>query len=215
MRVCLFTVFFLIFGLNFVNAQRFGYIDTDFILNKMPEYSKAQEEINQLSEAWEKDVQDMDKKIKAMYSAFQAEQVLLTEEMKQERVASIQKKEAEMKEYQKKVFGFGGLFFLKKQELMKPIQDKVWDAVDKVAKQNNLAIVKHPSPQTNKEIPNIYLSPSSHATWRPIQTTRRHYHFALYPPLGNRERIRRAWWKNRGDWSALSCNYRRNRNSFR
>lgn len=141
MRVYLITIFFLIFGLNFVNAQRFGYIDTDFILNKMPEYKKAQDEINQLSEAWEKDVQDMDKKIKAMYSAFQAEQVLLTEEMKQERIAMIQKKEAEMKEYQKKVFGFGGLFFLKKQELIKPIQDKVWDAVDKVAKQNNLAIV--------------------------------------------------------------------------
>jgi outer membrane protein len=66
---------------------------------------------------------------------------LLTDEMKRERTAAIQKKEAELKEYQKKVFGFGGLFFLKKQELIKPIQDKVWDAVDKVAKQNNLAIV--------------------------------------------------------------------------
>ena len=76
-----------------------------------------------------------------MYSALQAEQVLLTEEMKNERTASIQKKEEEMKEYQKKVFGFGGLLFLKKQELVKPVMDKVWDAVDKVAKQNNLAIV--------------------------------------------------------------------------
>jgi outer membrane protein len=141
MRVYLITIFFLIFGLNFVNAQRFGYIDTDFILNKMPEYAKAQDEINQLSDAWEKEVQDMSKKIEAMYSALQAEQVLLTDEMKKERSTAIQKKEAEMKEYQKKVFGFGGLFFLKKQELIKPIQDKVWDAVDKVAKQNNLAIV--------------------------------------------------------------------------
>jgi outer membrane protein len=141
MRFYLITGFFLIFGLNFVNAQRFGYIDTDFILNKMPEYGKAQDEINQLSEAWEKEVQDMQKKIEGMYSAYQAEQVLLTDEMKKERTAAIQKKEAEMKEYQKKVFGFGGLFFLKKQELIKPIQDKVWDAVDKVAKQNNLAIV--------------------------------------------------------------------------
>lgn len=141
MRVYLITIFFLIFGLNIVSAQRFGYIDTDFILNKMPEYKKAQDEINQLSEAWEKDIQDMAKKIEAMYSALQAEQVLLTEEMKKERTATIQKKEAELKEYQKKVFGFGGLFFLKKQELIKPIQDKVWDAVDKVAKQNNLAIV--------------------------------------------------------------------------
>ncbi|HEY0739831.1 MAG TPA: OmpH family outer membrane protein [Chryseosolibacter sp.] len=141
MRVYLITIFFLIFGLNFVEAQRFGYIDTDFILNKMPEYKKAQSEIDELSAAWEKEVQDMAKKIEAMYSAYQAEQVLLTEEMKGERTSAIQKKEAELKEYQKKVFGFGGLFFLKKQELIKPIQDKVWDAVDKVAKQNNLAIV--------------------------------------------------------------------------
>ena len=141
MRVYLITVFFLIFGLNFVNAQRFGYIDTDFILKKMPEYAKAQGEIDQLSEAWESEIVEMDKKIKAMYSDLQAEQVLLTEEMKKERTAAIQKKESELKEYQKKVFGFEGLFFLKKQELIKPIQDKVWDAVDKVAKQNNLAIV--------------------------------------------------------------------------
>jgi outer membrane protein len=67
--------------------------------------------------------------------------VLLTEEMKQERMEQIRKKETELKEYQHKVFGFSGLLFLKKQELIKPIQDKVWDAVDKVAKQNNLAIV--------------------------------------------------------------------------
>ena len=141
MRTYLITIFFLIFGLNFVNAQRFGYIDTDFVLNKMPDYSKAQDEINQLSEAWEKEIQDMAKKIEAMYSDLQAEQVLLTDEMKRDRTTAIQKKEADLKEYQKKVFGFGGLFFLKKQELIKPIQDKVWDAVDKVAKQNNLAIV--------------------------------------------------------------------------
>jgi outer membrane protein len=141
MRVYLLSVFFLIFGLNFVHAQRFGYIDTDYVLNKMPEYKKAQEEIELLSKAWEKEVSDMAKQVESMYSALQAEQVLLTEDMKKERTSAIQKKEAEMKEYQKKVFGFGGLFFLKKQELIKPIQDKVWDAVDKVAKQNNLAIV--------------------------------------------------------------------------
>ena len=141
MRFYLITIFFLIFGLNFVNAQRFGYIDTDFILNKMPEYKKAQDEINQLSQAWEKEVQEMQKKIEGMYAALQAEQVLLTEEMKKERTDAIQKKEAELKEFQKKVFGFGGLFFLKKQELIKPIQDKVWDAVDKVCKENSLAIM--------------------------------------------------------------------------
>jgi outer membrane protein len=141
MRFYLITIFFLIFGLNFVHAQRFGYIDTDFILNKMPEYQKAQEEINRLSELWTKEIQEMAKNIEGMYSALQAEQVLLTEEMKKERMEQIRKKETEIKEYQNKVFGFDGLFFLKKQELIKPVQDKVWDAVDKVAKQNNLAIV--------------------------------------------------------------------------
>jgi outer membrane protein len=141
MRVYIITIFFLIFGLNFVNAQRFGYIDTNYILEKMPDYKKAQDEINQLSVAWEKEIADMDKKVQAMYSALQAEQVLLTDAMRKERTDEIRKKEVELKDYQKKVFGFGGLFFLKKQELTKPIQDKVWDAVDKVAKQKNLHIV--------------------------------------------------------------------------
>ena len=141
MRVCFITIFFTIFGLTFVHAQRFGYIDTEYILNKMPDYKKAQEEINMLSEGWEKEVQDMSKAIEAMYSALQAESVLLTDEMKKERSEAIKKKEEELKAYQKKVFGFDGLFFLKKQELVKPVMDKVWDAVDKVAKQNNLAIV--------------------------------------------------------------------------
>ncbi|MBX2961343.1 MAG: OmpH family outer membrane protein [Cyclobacteriaceae bacterium] len=141
MRFYLLTFFFLIFGLNFVHAQRFGYIDTDFILNKMPEYKKAQDEINRLSELWTKEIQTMAKNVEAMYSTLQAEQVLLTEEMRKERMELIKKKESELKEYQNKVFGFDGLFFLKKQELIKPVQDKVWDAVEKMAKQNNLAIV--------------------------------------------------------------------------
>ncbi len=141
MRFYLITIFFVIFGLNFVNAQRFGYIDTDFILNKMPEYKKAQEEVNRLSGLWEKEIQEMAKGIEAQYSTLQAEQVLLTDAMKKERVEGIKKKEADLKEYQKKVFGFEGLLFLKKQELIKPIQDKIWDAVDKIAKKNSLAIV--------------------------------------------------------------------------
>jgi outer membrane protein len=141
MRICIITLFFLIFGLTFAQAQRFGYIDTDYILNKMPEYKSAQDEINQLSQGWEQEIQDMSKGIESMYSELEAEQVLLTEEMRKERTEMIKKKEEEMKEYQKKVFGFGGLFFLKKQELVKPVMDKVWDAVEKVSKQNNLAIV--------------------------------------------------------------------------
>ena len=141
MRILFFSIFFLIFGPDFVYAQRFGYIDTDYILNKMPEFVKAQDEIGQLSAAWEMEIQEMEKKIEGMYTALQAEKVLLTDQMYKDRLGAIQVKEGELKDYQKKVFGFEGLFFLKKQELIKPIMDKIWDAVDKVAKQNNLAIV--------------------------------------------------------------------------
>jgi len=131
----------VLFGLNFAKGQKFGYIDTNFILSKMPEYAKAQSEIDQLSSGWQKEVEDMSKNVEALYASFKAEEVLLTEEMKGERMTAIHSKEGELKEYQRKVFGFGGLFFLKKQELIKPLQDKVWDAVEKVAKQNRLAII--------------------------------------------------------------------------
>jgi len=130
-----------LFGLPFANAQKFGYIDSDFILSKMPEYAKAQSEIDQLSAAWQKEIEDMQRKVESLYATFAAEQVLLTEEMKKERQDEIRKKENELKDYQKKVFGFEGLFFLKKQELIKPLQDKVFDAVEKVAKANRLAII--------------------------------------------------------------------------
>jgi outer membrane protein len=141
MRLFLFLSAFLCFGLTFANGQKFGYMDSDFILNKMPEYLKAQAEIEQLSAAWQKEIEEMQKKVESAYMSFQSEQVLLTEEMKQERLAEIKKKEVELKDYQKKVFGFGGLFFLKKQELIKPLQDKVFDAAGKVAKANRLAII--------------------------------------------------------------------------
>ncbi len=141
MRFFATTIFFIFFGLNFVSAQKFGYFDSDFVLSKMPEYGKAQSEIDQLSAGWQKEIEDMQLKVDELYRTYQAEQVLLTEEMKQERLDEIKKKEMESKEYQKKVFGFGGLFFLKKQELIKPLQDKIFDAVEKVAKANRLAFV--------------------------------------------------------------------------
>lgn len=138
-----FSVIFLVgcFGLNFVSAQKFGYIDSDFILGKMPEYQKAQGEIDQLAAGWQKELQDMSAKVESLYASFKAEEVLLTEEMRNDRQTEIKKKEAELKEYQTKIFGFDGLYFLKKKELIKPLQDKVWDAVEKVAKANRLAIV--------------------------------------------------------------------------
>ncbi|MBX7124954.1 MAG: OmpH family outer membrane protein [Cyclobacteriaceae bacterium] len=141
MRALGLFLLFSVFGLNFVFAQKFGYIDTDFILNKMPEYKKAQSEIDQISGAWQKEIDDLTSKLEALQLAYKAEEILLTDEMRADRQNEIKKKESELRDYQKKVFGFGGLFFLKKQELIKPLQDKVFDAVEKVAKANRLAIV--------------------------------------------------------------------------
>ena len=141
MRFLLVLAACFFFGLNFVHAQKFGYVDSEFILSKMPEYKKAQDEIDQLSTAWQKDVEEMQKKVESLYASYQAEQVLLTEEMRQERMDEIAKKEKELKEFQRKVFGFEGLFFLKKQELIKPLQDKIFDAVEKVCKANRLAFL--------------------------------------------------------------------------
>ena len=124
-----------------VQAQKFGYVNTNFILNKMPEYADAKAEIDKLSLGWQEEIQGMQKDVYAMYSALQAEEVLLTPEMKEERMIGIKKKEDYLKEYQKKVFGFEGLFFLKKKELIKPVQDKVYDAVEKVAHDHKLQIV--------------------------------------------------------------------------
>jgi len=122
-------------------AQKFGYINTEFVLNKMPEYQEAQQQIDQLAVSWQEEIQGKQLEIDEMYSELKAEEVLLTEEMKQERLETIHQMENKLKEYTQKVFGFEGLLYLKKKELIKPVQDQVFEAVEKVAQQNKLQIV--------------------------------------------------------------------------
>jgi outer membrane protein len=127
----------LVFG-HISKAQKFGYIDTDYILSQMPEYKEAQAEIDQLAKTWQSEIQQMYKEIESMYSELQAEEVLLTADMKQERIVEIETKEDEVKDYNSQVFGYEGLFFLKKKELMKPVLEKVFEAAEKVSKTNRL-----------------------------------------------------------------------------
>jgi outer membrane protein len=141
MKRIILSCFFFVFALNSVVAQKWGYVDTEYILSKIPEYKEAQDEINTLSLSWDQEIQSMYREIEALYDKLQAEEVLLTVEMKEQRMAEIQLKEEEVKAYHKKVFGYEGLFFLKKKELIKPVQDKVFDAVEKVAKDNRLQMV--------------------------------------------------------------------------
>ncbi len=141
MKKLLFLFFFLA-GLAHVSvAQKFGYVDSEFILSKMPAYGAAQKEVDKLSGTWQKDIENRYKDIEKMYKTYQAEEVLLTEEMKKKRQNEIVEKEKEVKDYQKKIFGFEGQLFKKRQELVKPVQDEVYDAIEKVAKQKQLQII--------------------------------------------------------------------------
>jgi outer membrane protein len=137
------VVVFILLLSSFVSvfAQKFGYIDSDYIMGKMPAFAKAQQELNKSSEKWQKELEVMKQQVDELRKKFQAEEVLLTEEMKKERLDTLASREKAMREFQKKIFGFEGMLFLKKQELIKPVQDKVFEAVEKVAKAKQLQIV--------------------------------------------------------------------------
>lgn len=141
MKKQFFLVFFFFLVSNFVFGQKFGYVDTQYVLDQMKEYQEAQQEIEKVSLAWQDEIKDKQKEIEAMYSSLQAEEVLLTEAMKAQRMAEIKKGEEALKEYQKKVFGFDGMFFLKQKEILEPVQEKVFDAVETVAVKQKLQIV--------------------------------------------------------------------------
>jgi outer membrane protein len=116
------------------SAQRFAYMDSEYILNKMPEYKKAQEQLDKVAAEWQVEIESKMKSVETMYQKFQAEQPLLTDQMKQERITAIEAKEREIKEYQKSKFSPNGDLFKKRQEIIQPIQDKIYDEIQKIAK---------------------------------------------------------------------------------
>ncbi|MFN7313542.1 MAG: OmpH family outer membrane protein [Bacteroidota bacterium] len=133
----------LLLGIGFVNtyAQRFAYVDTEYILDMLPEYRSAMKQLESLSAEWEKEIEKKQANIDKMYKDFAAEQVLLTEEMRKKREQEIKDKEKELRDYRNQKFGYEGELFKKRQELIKPIQDKVFEAVQKVAKQAALDFI--------------------------------------------------------------------------
>ena len=124
-----------------VVGQKLGYIDSEFILNKHPDYKIIQQELLTLSSEWKKEAQDLDKEIKELYLLLKAEEVLLTEEMYKQRVTSIKLKEKESQEFNSRTFGIDGQYFQKQAELLQPLQSKIYDAIERVSRKNNLAIL--------------------------------------------------------------------------
>jgi outer membrane protein len=115
------------------NAQRYGIVDTKYILDKMPDYKEAQKKLDQASEQWQKEIETKQAELDKMYKDFDAEQVMLSDVLKKKRQDEIFLKEKETRELQRKRFGFEGDLFKKRQELVKPIQDKVYNAIQKIA----------------------------------------------------------------------------------
>ncbi|MCC6251095.1 MAG: OmpH family outer membrane protein [Bacteroidia bacterium] len=123
------------------NAQKYAYVDSDYILNNIPEYKSAQQQIDNLSMQWQQEIEAKYAEIDKLYKAFQAEQILLTDDMKKKRENEIISKEKEAKELQKSKFGVDGELFKKRQDLVKPIQDKVYNAIKEMAEKGTFAVV--------------------------------------------------------------------------
>jgi outer membrane protein len=141
MKKTLTTIAMLILFTGLVMAQKYAFVDTDYILNRIPSYKAAQEQLDKLSEEWQVEIEAMYDEIDKMYKDYQSEKVLLTEEMKTKKEEEIIQKEQSAKELQRKYFGQEGSLFKKRQELVKPIQDDVYRVVKEIATEGNFAVI--------------------------------------------------------------------------
>lgn len=130
----------LVFGFG-LHAQRFGIVDSEYVLKQIPDYTYAQKQLDQLSRTWEGEIEALLSEADGLRKSYEAEKVLLTEEMKAERLAVIASKEDEAKQSQQLYFGVEGKIYTKRLELVKPIQDKIYNAVQDVARRRNLDVV--------------------------------------------------------------------------
>jgi outer membrane protein len=123
------------------HAQKFAYVDTEYILQNVPEYNTAQTRVDALTVEWQKEIEAKFTEIEKLYQAYQNEVMLLPDEMKRKREEEIVEKEREVKELQQKRFGQNGDLFKKREELIKPIQEKIYTALQEVANDGNYAVI--------------------------------------------------------------------------
>jgi outer membrane protein len=139
-RFFLFSAFLAFLGLS-AGAQKFAYVDTQYILDNVPEYVEAQGQIDELSLQFQQEIEEKFTEIDKMYKDFQAEAVLLPEDMKKRKENEIIEKEKEAKNLQKQRFGKDGDLFKKRQELVKPVQERVYNAIQEIATNGNYAVI--------------------------------------------------------------------------
>jgi outer membrane protein len=134
------VLFIVISGVN-AFAQRLAYVDSDYILKHVPEFSSAQKQLNALSDQWQKEIEKKINEVDDLNKSYQADKVLLTDQMRSSRESEIQFKENEVKELQQKRFGYEGELFQQRIKLIKPIQDKISKAIEEYAARESLDII--------------------------------------------------------------------------
>ncbi len=122
-------------------GQKYAFVDSEYIRKNIPAFTTAQEQLDGLSEQWEKEVADGYAVVEQMYKSYQNEAVLLSQDMKTKREETIIAKEQEIKELQNKYFGMEGELFKKREELVKPIQDEILKAIKDIAVEGNYAVI--------------------------------------------------------------------------
>ncbi len=141
MKKLVFCLFLVFAGTLSAVAQRYCIIDSKYILEKIPDYTNAQATLDNLSKNWQTEIDNRMQEVERMYKSYQAERAMLSDEMRKKREDEIVQKEKEAKDLQKQRFGYEGDLFKKRQELVKPIQDKVFNAVQKMAQQKAYDLV--------------------------------------------------------------------------
>jgi outer membrane protein len=122
-------------------AQKFAYVDSDYILERIPEYASAEDQLEKLSVNWQSEIEEVYQQIDVLYKKYQADKILLTQEMKNKRESEIINKEKDAKELQRKRFGPEGDLYKKRTELVKPIQDKVYNAIQDFSNEKRYDII--------------------------------------------------------------------------
>ena len=137
MKKILFVLLILLGGMYAANAQRYAIVDSKYILEKLQDYKDAQKKLDDFSAQWEKEIDQKQANLDRMYKEYEAEQVMLSDELKKKREDQLYNLEKELRDLQRKRFGFEGDLFKKRQELIKPIQDRVYNAIQKIATQRS------------------------------------------------------------------------------
>ena len=150
MKLKIFTLsFILLFGTSFAFSQKYAYIDSDYILSKVQEYKDAKSKLDKLAEMWTAEIDERYNALNEKKDNFAREEVLLPKEERERRGDELDKLEIETMELQKMRFGVKGDYFQKRQQLVKPIQDKVFDALAEVASKKRYVFVFDKANQSN------------------------------------------------------------------